>query len=66
MTARIRIEKADETPYIVMVQVQCVTATGKWANEGNPKPLHLAAQQLEEFIHQNKRVIVYETPLGNA
>lgn len=66
MTAKIRIEKADETPYIIMVQAQSVSADGKWVNEGNPKPLHFAAQQIEEFIHQNKRVIVYEMQLGGA
>lgn len=66
MTAKIRIEKADSTPYIIMVQVQAVNAEGKWVNDGEPKHLQHAAQQLEEYIHQNKRAVVYEMQTGNA
>lgn len=66
MTARVRVEKADTTPYIIMVQVQVVNSEGKWVSDGEPKALQFAAQQIEEHIHQNKRVVVYETPLGNA
>lgn len=66
MTAKIRIEKADSTSHIIMVQIQVVNHEGKWVAEGEPKPLQFPAQLVEEHLHQNKRVIVYEMQLGNA
>ncbi len=66
MTAKVRIEKADNTPYLILSQVQMVNADGNWVNDGEPKLLQFAAQQIEEHIHQNKRVIVFEFPTGNA
>lgn len=66
MTTKIRIEKADQYPVYTMVQVQEVNADGKWVNVGEPRMLRDAAQLLEEHIHQNKRLVVSELPLGNA
>ena len=66
MTAKIRIEKADATPYHIMVQVQEVSREGKWQNVGSPAPLMMHEAFSEEYIHANKRVIVYEQTMGNA
>ncbi len=66
MTTKIRVEKADLGMMPVMVQVQVVDAEGKWVSEGQPKPLLRGCELLEEHIHQNKRLVVYEMQLGNA
>ena len=66
MTTKIRIEKADQYPVPVMVQEQQVNAEGKWVNNGDPVMLVYAAQQTEQFVHANKRYIVYEAKMGNA
>jgi hypothetical protein len=66
MTALIKIEKADTTPYTIMVQVQQVSAEAKWQNVGSPTPLMSFQEVAQEYIHANKRVIVYEQTMGNA
>lgn len=66
MTAKIRIEKADSTVYYIMVQVQEVTVEDVWQNVGEPTALRYPCQLEEIYIHQNRRAIVYELPMGNA
>ena len=66
MTTKVRIEKADGHPMPVMVQVQVVNAEGKWVPEGQPRSLDRAAELLEDHIHQNKRLVVYELSTGAA
>ena len=66
MTAKIRVEKADATIHQVMVQVQQVSVEGLWQNVGSPTLLRMHENFAEEYIHANKRVIVYEQTMGNA
>jgi len=66
MTTKIRVEKADLGMMPVMVQVQVVDAEGKWVPESQPRPLLRGCELLEEHIHQNKRLVVYEMQLENA
>ena len=66
MTAKIRVEKADATPYQIMVQVQMLALEGIWHNVGSPTVLLMHEHFSEEYIHANKRVIVYEYTAGKS
>lgn len=66
MTTKVRIEKADSTPYIIMMQVEMANHEGKWVPEGSPHPIQYPAQLIEEHLHQGKRLVVYELERGNV
>ena len=60
MTTKVRIEKADSTPYIIMMQVEVANHEGKWVSDGAPHPIQYTALLIEEHLLQGKMLVVYE------
>jgi hypothetical protein len=66
MTKKVIIENACSYPVPVMVQPQVVGVEGQWVNDGPPISLREIATRSEQFIHQNRRVVVFELPMSAA
>ena len=60
MTKSVRIENADTTDHIVMVQVQDRQADGTWVDKGQPFRLAHPTAMAEQTIWDSRRFIVYE------
>lgn len=60
MTAKVRVEKADPTDWILRVQIQDRNSDGEWVNVGEPKILDYPSMLSEDYIWDSRRLIIEE------